>query len=159
LRLFLYIITIAVSTTSFCQEKKLVDIRTCFKNIDGVHDIEQLTKMTSNYLDHPVVIAYNCTGKLMLLEYYSNPIEKYRIFKKNTAQLDSIVRANPKLIEIRLLRYVVQKNSPNFLRYNSNIGNDLMLIKSHLFKVNENLQFYIQTILNQFNNDRTGNPS
>lgn len=159
MRLFLFIITITVSTTSFCQEKKLVDIRTCFKSIGGVHDIEQLIKMTSNYLDHPIVLAYNCTGKLMLLEYYSNPFEQYRIFKTKTTQLDSIVRANPKLIEIRLLRYTVQKNSPYFLRYNTDIDDDITLIKSHLFKVTENLQFYIETILNQFNNDRSRNPS
>ena len=151
MRLFFCIIFITVSTTSFCQEKKLVDIRTFFRNIGGVHDIEQLIKMTGNDIDNPVVLAYNCTGKLMLLEYSSNPFEKFRIFNAKTTQLDSLIHENPQQIEIRLLRYTVQKNSPYFLGYFTDIGDDITCIKSHLDKVNDNLQLHIETILRQFN--------
>lgn len=115
--------------------------------------------MTNNRLDDPVILAYNYTGKLMILDYSNNPFEQYKVFKAKTKQLDSIVNTNPKKIEIRLLRYVVQKNCPYFLRYKSDLGNDLKFIKSHLPKENENLQFYIETLLNQFNNERSRNPS
>ena len=107
--------------------------------------------MTGNDIDNPVVLAYNCTGKLMLLEYSSNPFEKFRIFNAKTTQLDSLIHENPQQIEIRLLRYTVQKNSPYFLGYFTDICDDITCIKSHLDKVNDNLQLHIETILRQFN--------
>ena len=115
--------------------------------------------MSSDHLDHPVVLAYNYTGKLMLLDYSNNPFKNYRIFKTKTAQLDSVIHANPKKIELRLLRYAVQNNCPSFLKYNTHISNDLELIKSLLSKENEALQYYIKTILTQFKNERSRNSS
>ena len=81
------------------------------------------------------------------------------MFKTKTKQIDSIINTNQKNIEIRLLRYALQKNSPYFLKYNSDLRSDLDYIKSNLYKENENLQFYIETLLIQFNNERSGNPS
>ena len=159
MRGLLIFITIFTSTICFCQESKLIEIRTCFKKIESVHDIEKLINMTKANLDHPVFLAYNFTSKLMLLDYFSNPFKQYRIFKTKTTQIDSIVRANPKNIEIRLLRYMVQKNCPYFLSYKANIESDARFIKSHLNKENDSLQFYIETLLNQFDNERSGNPS
>jgi len=115
--------------------------------------------MTENDLENPVVLAYNYTASLMMLDYSNNPFEQYKVFKTKTRQIDSIVGTNPKNIEIRLLRYVVQKNSPYFLRYTSNLNNDLMYIKSNLFKEKEYLQVYIKNLLHQFNNERSRNPS
>ena len=159
MRIYLFTLTIFVSTTCFSQEKNLIEIRTCFKNIESVYEVEKLINMTNNRLDDPVILAYNYTGKLMMLDYSNNPFEQYKVFKVKTKQLDSIVNTNPKKIEIRLLRYAVQKNCPYFLRYKSDLGNDLKFIKSHLSKENENLQFYIETLLNQFNNEKSRNPS
>ena len=110
-------------------------------------------------MDDPVVLAYNYTGKLMLLDYSNNPFEKYKVFKTKTKQIDSIISVNQKNIEIRLLRYVLQKNSPNFLKYNTNLSSDLKFIKSHLYKENENLKLYIKSLLKQFNNERSRDPS
>ena len=115
--------------------------------------------MTENDLENPVVLAYNYTGNLMMLDYSNNPFEQYKVFKLKTTQIDSIVGTNPKNIEIRLLRYVIQKNSPYFLRYKSDLNNDLMYIKSNLFKEKEYLQVYIKNLLHQFNNERSRNPS
>ena len=83
----------------------------------------------------------------MMLDYSNNPFEKYKIFKTKTKQMDSIVRTNPKNIEIRLLRYALQKNSPYFLKYSSDLRNDLNYIKSNLFKEKEYLQVYIENLL------------
>ena len=159
MRNYLFILTIFVSITCFCQEKKLIEIRSCFKSVEGVCEVEKLINMTKNHLNHPVILAYNYTGKLMMLDYSMKPFEKYKVFKTKTKQIDSIVSANQKNIEIRLLRYVLQKNSPYFLKYNSDLSSDLKFIKSHLFEENENLQFYITTLLKQFNNERSRNPS
>ena len=155
----LFSLTIFVSITCFCQEEELIEIRSCFSSITGVNEIKKLIKMSENNLDHPVILAYNYTGKLMMLDYSNNPFEKYKVFKTKTKQIDSIISKNQKNIEIRLLRYTLQKSSPYFLKYNSDISSDLNYIKSHLHKESENLQSYIETLLIQFNNERSGNPS
>jgi len=159
LRIYLFILTVFVSITCFSQEDNINEIRICFNNIEGTCQIKKLVNMTENDLENPVVLAYNYTGKLMMIDYSNNPFEKYKVFKIKTRQIDSIVVANPKNIEIRLLRYVVQKNSPYFLRYKSDLNNDLMYIKSNLFKEKEFLQGYIKNLLHQFNNERSRNPS
>ena len=159
MRIYLFSLTIFISITCFCQEKKLIEIRSCFNSIEGVNEIKKLINLSKNSLNNPVILAYNYTGKLMMLDYSNNPFEKYKIFKTKTKQIDSIINTNQKNIEIRLLRYVLQKNSPNFLKYNSDLRSDLKYIKSNLYKENENLQFYIETLLIQFNNERSSNPS
>ena len=106
--------------------------------------------MSNNDLDDPVILAYHYTGRLMMLDYSNNPFEKYKVFKTKTKQIDSIISANQKNIEIRLLRYVLQKKTPYFLKYNSKLNSDLNYIKSNIYKENENLQHYIETLLFQF---------
>jgi len=159
MKIYLFLLAIFISITCFCQEKNLIEIRTCFKSIEGVNEIKKLIDLSNNNLDDPVILAYNYTGKLMILDYFNNPFEKYKIFKTKTKQIDSIINTNQKNIEIRLLRYALQKNSPYFLKYNSDLRSDLNYIKSNLYKENENLQFYIETLLIQFNNERSSNPS
>ena len=150
---------LSFSTTSFCQDKKLVELRSCFENIHEFSHIKNLIRISGADLNHPVTLAYNYTGKLMLLDYSDNVFEKYRVFKTKTLQLDSIVHEHPNKIEIRMLRYVVHKKSPPFLRNNTNIANDIEFVKSYLSNENESLQKYIKTILKQFKNDRARNSS
>ena len=96
------------------------------------------------------MLAYNCTGKLMLLDYYHNPFEKYRIFIDQTTQLDSIIQTNPKNIEIRLLRYTIQYNCPSYLLYNKDMSNDVKIIEMYLSQENKILQDHIKTILKPY---------
>ena len=147
MRIFLFSLTFFVSITSFSQEKKLIEIRSCFSSIQGINEVERLINISENNLDNPVILAYYYTGKLMMLDYSNNPFEKYKVFKTKTKQMDSIVRTNPRNIEIRLLRYSLQKNSPYFLKYNSDLSSDLKFIKSNLFKEKEYLQVYIENLL------------
>ncbi len=147
MRIFLFSLTFFVSITCFSQEKKLIEIRSCFSSIQGINEVERLINISENNLDNPVILAYYYTGKLMMLDYSNNPFEKYKVFKTKTKQMDSIVRTNPKNIEIRLLRYALQKNSPYFLKYSSDLRSDLNYIKSNLFKEKEYLQVYIENLL------------
>ena len=147
MRIFLFSLIFFISITCFCQENKLTEIRSCFSSIQGINEVERLINISEDNLDNPVILAYYYTGKLMMLDYSNNPFEKYKIFKTKTKQMDSIVRTNPKNIEIRLLRYALQKNSPYFLKYSSDLRSDLNYIKSNLFKEKEYLQVYIENLL------------
>ena len=150
MRFLLLIITLCATSKCFSQYNTIDELRSCFKTIESVHEIEDLISISNNHIDDPVVLAYNCTGKLMLLDYYGNPFEKYRIFINQTTQLDSIIQTNPKNIEIRLLRYTIQHNCPSFLLYNKDMSNDIKTIEMHLYQEDKSLQDHIKTILKSF---------
>ena len=150
MRILLLIITLSATSRCICQHDTIDELRFCFKTIESVHEIEDLISISNNHLDNPIVLAYNCTGKLMLLDYYGNSFEKYRIFIKQTTQLDSIIQTNPKNIEIRLLRYAIQHNCPSFLLYNKDMSNDIKMIETHLSQEDKSLHDYIKTILKSF---------
>ena len=153
MRFLLLIITICATSKCFCQKNTIDDLRSCFKTIESVHEIEDLISISNNHIDDPVVLAYNCTGKLMMLDYYGNPFEKYRICINQTTQLDSIIQTNPKNIEIRLLRYTIQHNCPSFLLYNRDMSNDIKMIKRYFSQEDASLQDHINAILKSFKED------
>jgi hypothetical protein len=150
MRKYLFLIIFFISISGFSQQKQLIEIRSCFKSIEGINDIKKLINLSKNNLDDPVISAYHYTGKLMMLDYISNPFEKYKIFKTKTKQIDSLISTNLKNIEIRLLRYALQKKSPFFLKYNSDLNRDLNYITSHIYKENKKLQLYIESLLIEF---------
>ena len=116
MRIYLFSLTIFISITCFCQENKLIEIRSCFRSIEGINEIKKLINLSKNILNHPVILAYNYTGELMMLDYSNNPFEKYKIFKTKTKQIDSIINTNQKNIEIRLLRYASTKKQSLFFK-------------------------------------------
>lgn len=150
--LFLFI-TLCATSSCISQYNNIDELRSCFKSIESVQEIENLISLSNNHKGASVVLAYNCTGKLMLLDYYGNPFEKYRIFINQTTQLDSIIQTNPKNIEIRLLRYTIQHNCPSFLLYNKDMSNDIKMIKRYFSQEDESLQNHIKTILKSFKVD------
>ncbi len=153
MRFLFVIITICATSKCVCQYNTIEELRSCFKTIESVLEIEDLISISNNHIDDPVVLAYNCTGKLMLLDHYGNPFEKYRIFINQTTQLDSIIHTNPKNIEIRLLRYTIQHNCPSFLLYNNDMSNDIKIIKRYFSQEDPSLQDHIKSILISFKED------
>ena len=153
MRFFLIIIILCVASRCISQYNNIDELRSCFKTIESVHEIEDLINLSNSHTEDPVVLAYNCTGKLMLLDYYNNPFEKYRIFINKTNQLDSLIQTNPKNIEIRLLRYTIQYYCPSFLLYNKDMSNDINIIEMYLSQEDKSLQDHIKAILKSFKKD------
>ena len=153
MRFLFFFITLCATSSCISQYNNIDELRSCFKSIESVQEIENLISLSNNHKGASVVLAYNCTGKLMLLDYYGNPFEKYRIFINQTTQLDSIIQTNPKNIEIRLLRYTIQHHCPSFLLYNKDMSNDIKMIEMYLSQVDKSLQDHIKTILNHLKKD------
>lgn len=127
------------------------DLKSCNK-------LHELTKNCSLKFE-PVAFSYNIISNLMKCNFILNPFLKYKIFKNSTQHLDSVIYLNPKHIEIRFLRYLVQLNSPRILSYNANLDNDYKFIIQKVYTENEDLKDFILTILNNLNNERGGNIS
>ena len=67
--------------------------------------------------------------------------------------MDNIIQTNPKNIEIRLLRYTIQRNCPSFLLYNKDMSNDIKMIEMYFSLEDKSLQDHIKTILKSFKKD------
>ena len=53
-----------------------------------------------------------------------NPISKLGTFKKGKKNIEQAINKEPKNIEIRYIRFSVQKNASSFLGYNGNLKQD-----------------------------------
>jgi hypothetical protein len=53
-------------------------------------------------------------------------------FNKGKAKLEQVLKKYPDNIEIRYIRYAVQKGSPDFLGYRSNMKEDKIKIKAKI---------------------------
>jgi hypothetical protein len=67
----------------------------------------------------PVITGYAAMFYFLYADYLINPFSKLKYFNIGKSLIDSCITANPKIIELRLLRYVVQKEIPSILAYNN----------------------------------------
>ena len=114
------------------------------KDFEG---IEKLINLTKSDNENPLIISYNIVGKIMMIKYEMNPYKKLKVFNFLTNKIDSIISKNSKNVELRMLRYSIQKKSPFFLRYIDNINSDLTYIKQNLNTLTVNEIEYINTVL------------
>ena len=76
--------------------------------------------------------GYKAVSEIMLCRHLLNPINKLNHFNIGREQLEESIRLAPNNIELRFLRYSVQKNAPQLLRYNSNVKEDKACIERWL---------------------------
>ena len=60
-----------------------------------------------------------------------NPIEKLSTFNKGKNNIEKAVKKNANNIEIRFLRFSIQKKSPGFLRYKNHMVQDEKFLIQH----------------------------
>ena len=113
----------------------------------------QLYNITNYETLNPVIFSYNISAKVVMLSHSFNPVRKYFDFKKNTSLLDSVVRQNPSNLEVRLLRYAIQKMSPSFLNYNTSIDEDLDMIKDKFDSLDSQSRKYFKIVLHRVSSE------
>ena len=140
-----------------------------FFTINGNAQIDNLDEIRKNYLESAkseeniqklistcedykskndsIIYAYRTVADLMLIKYKYNPFYKLKLFTEYSSKLDLIVKNNFNNIEIRFLRYCVQKQTPRFLGYNENLELDYQFIIQNIENQSKNLQEFINSIL------------
>ena len=132
----------------FCfGQSELSEIRENYLLAKDFKGIEKLINLTKSDNENPVIISYNIVGEIMMIKYEMNPYKKLKEFNFLTNKIDSIISKNSKNVELRMLRYSIQKKSPFFLRYIDNINSDLTYIKQNLNTLTVNEIEYINTVL------------
>jgi len=130
------------------QTNDLDPIRKSYiESVQSEENIKKLINTCDKNENNSIISAYKIVAELMLIKYEYNPITKFNLFTKNTRKLDLIVSNNLNNIEIRFLRYCIQKQTPMFLGYDNNLELDYKFILKNIEIQPKKLQEYINSIL------------
>lgn len=132
------------------QTNNLDQIRKSY--LESAQSEENINKLISTCEEYKskndsVIYAYRTVADLMLIKYKYNPLYKLKLFTEYSRKLDLIVTNNFKNIEIRFLRYCVQKQTPRFLGYYDNLELDYQFIIQNIDIQSKELQKYIRSTL------------
>lgn len=141
---FFFIIICNAQTNNLNQVRK--------SYIESAKSEENINKLISTCEEYKskndsIVYAYRTVADLMLIKYKYNPLYKLKLFTEYSRKLDLIVTNNFKNIEIRFLRYCVQKQTPRFLGYYDNLELDYQFIIQNIDIQSKELQKYIRSTL------------
>ena len=94
---------------------------------------------------NPSVQAYICAVEMKQAEYRFNPMSKLRIFKKTKNKLEELILKNPKNIDLRYVRLLLQEKTPELLGYKDNIQEDKLFLQKELSlnNISKDLELYI----------------
>ena len=70
-------------------------------------------------------------------KFNNNAIEKIIDFNKGKKLLEAAIKQEPKSVELRFLRYSIQKNLPRFLLYNNHLEKDLNFVNENIEYIND----------------------
>ena len=132
------------------QTNNLNQIRKSYLKSDkSEENIHKLIVKCEEYKSkkNSTIYAYRTVADLMLLKYEYNPLYKIKLFTDYSVKLDSIVTNNVNNIEIRFLRYCVQKQTPRLLGYNDKLELDYQFILQNIDIQTKELQEYIRSTI------------
>ena len=145
--LFFFIINCNAQINNLDQIRK-----TYLESAKSEENIQKLISTCEDYKskNDSIIYAYRTVADLMLIKYKYNPFYKLKLFTEHSRKLDLIVKNNFNNIEIRFLRYCVQKQTPRFLGYNDNLELDYQFIIQNIDIHSKELQEYIHSTLKSF---------
>jgi len=142
--LFLFFITCNAQTNNLVQIRK--SYLESFQSEESIYELISACKKYESRNDS-IIYSYRTIADLMLIKYKYNPLYKLKLFTEYTRKLDIIVTNNFNNIEIRFLRYCIQKKSPRFLSYYDNLESDYQFIIKNIDAQSKELQEYIVSAL------------
>ena len=91
------------------------------------------------------VQAYVCAVEMKQAEYAFNPITKLKIFNRAKRKLNLLIDINPKNIDLRYIRLLLQERTPSILGYNDTIDEDKTFLQKKIAakEISKKLAVYI----------------
>ncbi len=129
---------ILISTTA------LEDVR---KNFFQINSVDQADIYINQLQDDESLESRGYAASLNFIKsrYVKFPYTKMKFFKLGKKALDDLIKENPQNVEIRYLRFLMQKQIPEFLGYNKHLNEDFEVIILGIEK--DNLPNEIKSII------------
>jgi len=136
-----------ISVFLIVVQTPLEDVRKQFPEIDTLEQADGFINQLKDDIS-PEAVGYTAAMVFMKSRYVNNPFTKLKYFKKGKEILDDDITANPKNVEIRYIRYVMQKQIPEFLGYNEFISEDFNVIIDNILESNLSADFKTEILSN-----------
>jgi hypothetical protein len=139
----------------FSQNTDLSLLRNSFVDANkSEQDCNTLLEQSELMMKHnDIAKAYNATGLMISCQFKVNPIVKWNTFNCGKKILEELIEKNKSNLEMRFLRYCMQKKAPSFLNYKDKIEEDQLFINSVNTEVNKELLDFINPIFTSLNNE------
>ncbi|MBE2288673.1 MAG: hypothetical protein IAE95_03910 [Chitinophagaceae bacterium] len=123
-----------LSEAAFSQSDELLAVRELYYR--SVKDEEAAKKLCAipagEQVPASIIAGYKAVGKIMMCNHVGNPYTKLKYFYAGRDALEKSIAAAPVNVELRYLRYAVQRNTPSLLHYNGSIATDRQMIERYL---------------------------
>ena len=110
--------------------KAVLDKKLCKKMI------EELELSKEKYV---IALAYLGAYQTIWANHVFNPLSKLATFKNGKNNIELAISKEPENVEIRYIRFSVQKNAPSFLGYNNHLKEDKDFLVKNKKNINSDL--------------------
>ena len=126
--------TFLFAKAGLCQSRELLVIRELYyQSVKDEGAAKKLCGLTADdQVQVSVIAGYKAVGKIMMCNHVGNPYTKLKYFYAGRDALEKSIAAAPGNVELRYLRYAVQRNTPSLLHYNGSIQTDRQTIEKYL---------------------------
>lgn len=143
--------TVVLSSLLFSASLSVENVRVNY--INAVND-KVVCKLMINELgknhNNVVQLAYYGAFQTIWANHVFNPIDKLSTFKRGRKNIDKAAKLSPNNIEIIFIRYSIQKNSPGFLGYRSNLKEDQNFLKRNVSNITSvDLKKMVESIIKE----------
>jgi len=130
----------------FFQGGDLETLRNAYSKANSSNEsaknfIEIADKKTSS---DPIITGYKAAADILEAKVTTEKNKRKSFVKSGATSLESVIKANPNNVELRLIRMSVQENIPKIVGYNKNLKEDKTFILSNYSKQNSALKTYIR---------------
>lgn len=130
------VVLLLIVTNSYANLPSQSEVRSAFqKAATEEQSCRYLIKMLRVYNEKssPLLGGYKACATMIMAKYVFNPFTKLSNFSKGKTLLEKCITADEQNIELRFLRYTIQRKTPFFLQYKSSLKEDeAILIKGIL---------------------------
>ena len=106
-------------------------------NLDANNCMPFYEFMESHKNESSVAKGYFALSVMMQAKLHKNPFTKLSYFNKGKNILEETISANPKVVELRFLRFSVQNEIPAILLYFNDIDSDKKMLDNYYIAKNE----------------------
>lgn len=122
-----FLTVLLFSLLLFQPNPNVDEVRNQFPEISSEEQADHFIELL-NLDDSSEGKGYTAAMVFMKSRFVKWPFTKMKYFKEGKSILDKTINENPANIEIRYIRFLMQKQIPDFLGYNENISEDFQVI-------------------------------
>ncbi len=127
MKLLLFLATMALTIN---LQTDLTQMREDFHNISTHEEVKEFIQKYEQ--NKPQSEPYVASAIMRRAEFVFLPTTKLKYFNQGKNKLEKFIKNNPQNIEGRYVRILVQRNTPSFLGYSSNIDEDRKMILANI---------------------------